>query len=49
MKWLSRRINLRPEIWDIMGKLKLRKPDFIRAAIAEKLERDFGIKQNCPF
>jgi hypothetical protein len=49
MKWLSRRININPETWEIMTKLKLRKADFIRSAIIEKLERDFIIKDKIPF
>lgn len=49
MKWIIKRIRFDAETDDIMSKLKLRKQEFIRIAIAEKLERDFKIKSKIPF
>lgn len=49
MKWITKRIRLDPEIDNLMSKLKLRKQDFIRTAISEKLQHDFKVKVKTPF
>lgn len=45
-----RRIRLEKKTTELIKRIKVKSfNDFVNRAIAEKLERDFNIKEKCPF